>query len=119
LSTYLIVTIHIILERILLTGPTIFVLVAYITFCLSTFNHIRLYNFFFKYCILNDVKLDTDLLRQWALKRTHLHNIVGDMEKLLSGIVLVWYAFYCIGMSFKVLQFMDEGSERPRWATIT
>jgi hypothetical protein len=90
-TNYALIYFHIILDRIFITGPTLFSILTYLLFSITTVNHIRLYNHFFKHCYRENLKLNTKQIREWTANRVNLNVIVADIEKLMSIIVFIWY----------------------------
>lgn len=103
----------------LVTGATIFSIILYLLFSVTSFNHIRLYNHFFRIAFDSNLTIDTVQLRLWLLNRVSLSVIVEEVEKLISSSVFVWYAVYFMGFCFKVLALLEHDPVRPGWAKMT
>ena len=83
--------VHLALDRFIVTGATTFGLLLYALLCVTTVDHVRLYNRVFVELSKRNIALSSQQLRHWIENRVRLQQTVLDVETLLGRSVFLWY----------------------------
>lgn len=106
-TLFLLSAVDIAIQRVFLTGPTVFSLSLFVVMVKAMTVKFEVFNRFFEECIKKNNQLTASMVRNWRINRCDLHDMMSELDDLFSPAALVWITFFVLGTCVETMRIFS------------